>query len=130
MSRNLYVFVPFYPAIDSEDASFLVPRTTTRPILRHSSDLEGKAVILLSTFIPQSLLPEPDISASEGTKSTQSSQCKRLNFCHHSMVLMHVASGIFFRRPICISRPSFRCLCHSWTWKTHRMRFACGLCSR
>ena len=59
---------------------------------RDGDDLEGKAVILLSIFIPRCTIPEPDVNASEGTISARSTKCKCLQF-PLPQLLTRVASG-------------------------------------
>ena len=73
-----------------EDVSFLMPRTTTRfkPTLR-DSDLEGKAVILLSTLIHRSVRHKEDV---KGCKSEPPTECRSSGFAHNSTVLMRLAS--------------------------------------
>jgi hypothetical protein len=62
-----------------EDVSFLLPRTKARTTPSSSDDLEGKAVVLLSTFIPRSSRPSLDSGGSDKMESGPSTACEYLS---------------------------------------------------
>ena len=69
-----------------------MPRTKMSSKPRDNDDFEGKATILLSTFIQRCPRPDSNVKCSNEINS-ESSECKSSSYAHHPTVLMLVASG-------------------------------------
>ena len=91
MAQIIDAFSSVMLHIYRQDVSFLMPRTATRfkPTRGDTGDLEGKAVILLSTFIYRSVRNKQNV---EDCKSEPATECGSSGFALDSIVLTRLAS--------------------------------------
>ena len=112
-----------------------MPRTKEKPEPTKSEDLEGKASILLSVFIPRTTIQDDEAKRGEDTKTNVSSSS--FSDCRLPLLLPYMYHLTFFSTRLIRIGHSFRDHTgsirrshHSWIGKTRRLSFASGFCSR